>query len=87
MFYHLTFCGRMSELKNFILRHEAVKLYRTFLKSIKEAPKESHGELREQVRREFAGVKLPDDPYAMKYALSQGREQLKQLQEMLAMQR
>jgi hypothetical protein len=33
----------MSELKNFILRHEAVKLYRTFLKSIREAPKESHG--------------------------------------------
>ena len=33
----------MAELKNFILRHEAVKLYRTFLKTIKEAPKDSHG--------------------------------------------
>ena len=35
----------MAELKNFILRHEAVKLYRTFLKTIKEAPKDSHGNI------------------------------------------
>ena len=33
----------MAELKNFILRHEAIKLYRTFLKSIREAPVESRG--------------------------------------------
>lgn len=40
-----------------------------------------------QVRRDFEATKSQSDPYAIKYALSSGREQLKQLQEMLAMTR
>ena len=40
-----------------------------------------------QARREFDATKTQRDPYAIKYALSNGREQLKQLQEMLAMAR
>lgn len=45
------------------------------------------GELRLQARLEFDATRSQSDPYAIKYALSNGREQLKQLQEMLAMAR
>ena len=45
------------------------------------------GELKEQVRREFENNRKHKEPYAIKYALSMGRDQLKQLQEMLAMMR
>ena len=45
------------------------------------------GELKQQIRREFESNSQHKEPYAIKYALSMGRDQLKQLSEMLAMMR
>lgn len=45
------------------------------------------GELREQVRSAFERARGQRDPYAIKYTLSDGRTQLKQLNDMLALRR
>ena len=45
------------------------------------------GELREQVRSGFERARGQREPYAIKYTLSDGRTQLKQLIDMLALRR
>ncbi len=77
----------MAELKLFILRAEARNLYRSFLRTVREAPPSSRAEITHQIRHEFYQRKKEKDLYAVKYNLSDGRAQLKMLKEMLAMQR
>ncbi|KAK9861886.1 hypothetical protein WJX84_010417 [Apatococcus fuscideae] len=55
----------MSELRGFILRGEVIKLYRTFLRTVKEAPTNLQGELRAQVRTGFDTHRATKDAYAM----------------------
>ena len=45
------------------------------------------GELNEQVRSAFERARGQREPYAIKYTLSDGRTQLKQLNDMLALRR
>ncbi|BDA41176.1 hypothetical protein COCOBI_01-8310 [Coccomyxa sp. Obi] len=75
----------MAELQSFIFRTQALHLYRSFLRAVKGAPAESQGELRREIRRGFDQERGVKDVYAMKYSLSNGRVQLKQLRDMLGM--
>lgn len=76
----------MSELQLFILRAEAIKLYRQYLRLLRQAPPSARVEVQKQVRHEFDQAKrLPAEPYSIKYALSDGRARLKQLRDMLAL--
>jgi len=43
------------------------------------------GDLKQQIRADFARHRGAEDLYSVKYHLSDGRVQLKQLQEMMAM--
>jgi hypothetical protein len=45
------------------------------------------GEVLQQVRSEFERYKQPPDLYAIKYHLSDGRERLKQLGDMIGLSR
>ncbi|KAK2079088.1 hypothetical protein QBZ16_002778 [Prototheca wickerhamii] len=74
-----------GELQSFILKGEARKLYREFIRLAKKAPS-SRDELIQQIREEFRVKIKEDDLYARKYHLSDGRTKLKMLSEMLGMQ-
>ncbi|KAL4539191.1 hypothetical protein Ndes2526B_g02549 [Nannochloris sp. 'desiccata'] len=74
-------------LQDFIFRGEALKLYREFIRITRSAPKQSQGELRAEVRREFDAHREVPDRHTQKFLLSDGRTRLKQLSEMLGMQR
>ena len=97
----------------FILKSQSLHLYRSFLRKLREAPKDvqgawqrllaywrcgsnnrgderwhgAAGELHEQVRSAFERARGQQDPYAIKYTLSDGRTQLKQLTDLLALRR
>lgn len=88
-----------GELQLFVLRGEVRKLYRQFIRLCRKAPNNTSrtscictsmrvqhhppGELLAQVRHEFGVHRHHADPYAVKYALSDGRTRLKQLRDML----
>ncbi|KAL6783713.1 hypothetical protein ACKKBG_A05505 [Auxenochlorella protothecoides x Auxenochlorella symbiontica] len=74
-----------SELQSFVLKAEARKLFRHFLRVTRSAPA-SRDELRDQIRHEFLQPVEESDLYARKYRLSDGRTRLKMLSEMLGMQ-
>lgn len=74
-----------SSLKAFILRNEVIGLYRNFLKAVRKAPEHTRGDLKQQIRADFDRHRNAEDLYSVKYHLSDGRVQLKQLQEMMAM--
>jgi len=108
-----------SGLGAFILRSEVIKLYRSCMRSCRQAPTESRGalgwrvagrvprargaqhdavaprlaltrgppaeELRRFVRDGFAVHRTKEAPYDIKYALSDGKAQLKKWKEMLDM--
>ncbi|KAK9861154.1 hypothetical protein WJX84_009365 [Apatococcus fuscideae] len=60
----------MSELQAFILRGEVVKLYRTFLRTVRHAPVNLQSELRQQVRTGFDAHSAPKDAYGSRSLLS-----------------
>lgn len=74
-----------SSLKAFILRKEVIGLYRNFLKTVRKAPEHTQGDLKQQIRADFVRHRDMEDLYSVKYYLSDGRFQLKLLQEMMAM--
>ncbi|KAK9806289.1 hypothetical protein WJX72_008686 [[Myrmecia] bisecta] len=75
----------MGDVKAFVFRGEVLRLYRAFLRTSKQAPDQSRGELKQQIREQFELHRDVTDTYAKKYHLSGGRAQLKRLGEMLAM--
>ncbi|KAK9841832.1 hypothetical protein WJX81_006104 [Elliptochloris bilobata] len=77
----------MAELSVFILKSQSLHLYRSFLRTLREAPKDVQSELHEQIRAAFERARSQREPYAIKYTLSDGRTQLKQLNNMLALRR
>lgn len=77
-----------GELKRFLLRVEVVRLYRSCLRASRSVPPGSGRDgLVEKIQREFEQHKGVTDAYTIKYLLSDGRTRLKQLEEMLGMQR
>lgn len=77
-----------GELKAFLLRVEVVRLYRSCLRASRLVPPGSGRDgLVAEIQREFGLHKGVTDAYTIKYLLSDGRTRLKQLEEMLGMQR
>ncbi|KAI8467502.1 MAG: hypothetical protein J3K34DRAFT_430229 [Monoraphidium minutum] len=74
-----------AELGLFILRGQALALYRTFIRTCRKIPAgSSRDEVMAEVRREFkAQIGKRPEPYAAKYLLSDGRTKLKLLEEMI----
>lgn len=70
-----------DSLRGFILRGEALKLYRSFLRTAQQAPPSARGEVRQQIRLGFEAHRSQTEEYARKYLLSDGRAQLKQLRD------
>ncbi|KAF5841043.1 hypothetical protein DUNSADRAFT_14601 [Dunaliella salina] len=73
-----------AELSFFILRSQAISLYRRYLREIRLLPQPTKGELHGEIRRGFEQHKHVRDLYAIKYNLSDGRTRLGQLQTMFA---
>ncbi|KAK9803211.1 hypothetical protein WJX73_003547 [Symbiochloris irregularis] len=73
------------DLQSFIFRGQALQLYRKFLRTIRNAPPDTREELHRFIKQEFRNSAAANDAYAMKYRLSEGRTQLKQLGETLGM--
>lgn len=70
----------------FMLRQEAIKLFRDLLRTIKQIPdKESQKELRDWVRRDFELHKKYTDEVSVKMALQYGKRSLRELQTSLAL--
>lgn len=74
-----------ASLKGFILRKEVISLYRSFLQVVRRVPDHARGELKQTIRSDFERHRAIDDLYSVKYHLSDGRVQLKNLKEMMAM--
>eukprot|EP00892_Ulva_mutabilis_P006276 jgi/Ulvmu1/401/UM001_0408.1 len=75
----------VASLKHFILRSEVLKLYRACLRAARAAPSHSRDGALEYLHHSFAIQRHKTDYYDIKYALSDGREQLKKWREMLGM--
>ncbi|XP_023703687.2 LYR motif-containing protein 2 isoform X3 [Cryptotermes secundus] len=72
----------------FMLRQQVLKLYRSFLRAIRDVPdEESRKELLEWARSDFKNNKHHTDEYAIKMLISHGERQLKQLQQNVAFSR
>ncbi|XP_058129609.1 LYR motif-containing protein 2 [Anopheles ziemanni] len=68
-------------LKQFMLRQEVLKLYRTIFRTIRQVPDESsRHELREWARSDFRNNMNQTDELAIKMLLQHGNRNLKQLQ-------
>lgn len=77
----------VSELQQFVLRSQVISLYRQFVRAVRGLPAGPRGEVLQQVRSEFERYKQAPDLYAVKYHLSDGRERLKQLTDMIGLSR
>lgn len=74
------------KLQFFVFKAQVKSLYRQFVRAARQAPPSSRTDLREEIRRQFESHREASDLLAIKYHLSDGRQQLKQLQEMLGLQ-
>ncbi|XP_050366086.1 uncharacterized protein LOC126784653 [Argentina anserina] len=74
------------DLQDFLLRARVFKLYRQALRVTRRAPVEARGELRTTIRQEMENSRDCNDRQKIRYLLSEGRERLKHLDEMLDMQ-
>lgn len=72
-------------LQTFIFRSQALQLYRKFLRTVRNAPSSARGELQAHIKQEFRKAAGDEEVYGMKYRLSEGRVQLRQLSETLGM--
>lgn len=73
-------------LKYFVRRTQTIELYRNYLRVVSKAPVESRAEIRAEVRRQFEiNGKRSDaiDDYQHSFLLSQGRQRLIELEQML----
>jgi hypothetical protein len=67
--------------KEFVHRFTVVRMYRNFLKVIRQLPPHNQEDLRTQVQREFAVNKKDANPFNVKRALAEGQRQLAELQD------
>jgi len=75
-------------LKQFMLRQQVLKLYRSSLRAIRGIPdEESKNEALQWVRTDFRNNKHHTDEYVIKMLMYHGERQLKQLQQNLAFSR
>jgi hypothetical protein len=73
-----------NELQAWIFRSQALSLYRTYLRSIRDVPRDVRGEVAQEIRRQFeASRTAPKDVHTLKHLLSDGRMKLKQLRDTL----
>ncbi|KAL4579018.1 hypothetical protein LXL04_015153 [Taraxacum kok-saghyz] len=74
------------DLQTFILRAQVLKLYRQGIRIAKRAPPHSRGELMQTIRQEMDKNRECNDKQRIRYLISEGKERLKGLDEMLDMQ-
>ncbi len=70
-------------LQHFVRRAQAIELYRNYLRVVNKAPVESRAEIRAEVRRQFEQTSSTIDEYQHSFLLSQGRQRLIELEQML----
>ncbi|KAG1673225.1 hypothetical protein FOA52_013105 [Chlamydomonas sp. UWO 241] len=77
-----------TELQRFIYRSQVLSLFRKFVRETRGQTPEAGAELRREIRAGFERNRSAGpDLIAIKYLLSDGRQQLKQLGDMLGLQR
>lgn len=74
--------GQSFQLQHFVRRSQSLALYRSLLRAAREAPAVSRADLGQEIRRQFRACALVDDADQHAFLLSQGRQQLVQLQQM-----
>ncbi|KAL6215795.1 hypothetical protein ACLB2K_015223 [Fragaria x ananassa] len=74
------------DLQDFLIRARVLKLYRQALRVTRRAPVDARGELRTTIRQEMENSRDCNDGQKIRYLLSEGRERLKRVDEMLDMQ-
>ncbi|CAO2833771.1 unnamed protein product [Amaranthus hypochondriacus] len=78
--------GIAFDLQDFILRARVLKLYRQALRTAKRAPSHSRVELQQTIRHEIEKNRDCRDKQKIRFLLSEGKERVKNLNEMLDMQ-
>eukprot|EP00257_Ricinus_communis_P022249 XP_015581923.1 uncharacterized protein LOC8268534 isoform X1 [Ricinus communis] len=73
-------------LQDFILRACVFKLYRQALRIAQRAPSHARVELKQTIRQEMENNRNCKDKQRIRFLISEGRERLKHLDEMLDMQ-
>jgi len=73
------------DLKSFIYRAAVLAQYRQFVRVVRQAPTEARGELQQQVRHHFEAQRGVREAEQIKYLLSDGKQQLKRLREMIGL--
>jgi Arc/MetJ family transcription regulator len=68
--------------KEFVHRFTVVRLYRNFLKTIRNLPRHTQDDLRAQVQREFGVHKKDTNPFNIKRALAEGHRNYAELQDL-----
>ncbi|KAL6212748.1 hypothetical protein ACLB2K_017966 [Fragaria x ananassa] len=74
------------DLQDFLIRARVLKLYRQALRVTRRSPVDARVELRTTIRQEMENSRDCNDRQKIRYLLSEGRERLKRLDEMLDMQ-
>ncbi|XP_078448237.1 LYR family of Fe/S cluster biogenesis protein [Wolffia australiana] len=74
------------DLRHFLLRAKVLKLYREALRAARMAPPHARAELASTIREEMECNRRLDDPQKIRFLLSEGKQRLKGLKEMLEMQ-
>jgi len=73
------------DLRAFILRARVLKLYSQALRIIRRAPEHAQDELRQTTRAEFEKYRHCDDTQKIRFLISEGKQRLKGLDELLDM--
>eukprot|EP00898_Chlorokybus_atmophyticus_P007307 jgi/Chlat1/7578/Chrsp63S07067 len=73
-------------LKEFLVRVQVLRLYRSTLRIARRAPLDSRGEVVSLVREEYRKYAEVSDPVTIKHLISEGKRQRKMLDEMIDMQ-
>ncbi|KAF8765431.1 hypothetical protein HU200_007229 [Digitaria exilis] len=77
--------ARFMDLQAFILRSRVLKLYRQAWRITRRAPEHAREELRQTTRAEFVKYLHCDDKQKIRFLISEGKQRLKSLDELLDM--
>lgn len=77
--------ARFMDIRAFILRTHVLKLYRQALRITHRAPVHARDELRQTARAEFEKYRHCDDKQKIRFLISEGKQRLKGLDELLDM--
>eukprot|EP00232_Nephroselmis_pyriformis_P021816 CAMPEP_0182853608 /NCGR_PEP_ID=MMETSP0034_2-20130328/791_1 /TAXON_ID=156128 /ORGANISM="Nephroselmis pyriformis, Strain CCMP717" /LENGTH=85 /DNA_ID=CAMNT_0024984387 /DNA_START=48 /DNA_END=305 /DNA_ORIENTATION=- len=73
------------DLKNFLMRHHVISLYRGALRTAARAPPHARADLRVTMREEMERNRSSGDLSHIKFLISEGRQRLKELETMFGM--